>query len=174
MTTERFETVIVGGGQAGLAVGYHLAQRERQFVILDAAERVGDSWRGRWDSLHVYTPARYSGLPGRPFPGPGLSYPGKEDVADYLEAYAAHFDLPLRTGVRVDGISRNGNGYVLVSGESRFEADSVVVASGAYHGPRVPAFAAELDPGIVQLGSTEYRNPSQRPSSGSSSRTWSR
>jgi putative flavoprotein involved in K+ transport len=161
MTTERFETVIVGGGQAGLAVGYHLAQRERQFVILDAAERVGDSWRGRWDSLHVYTPARYSGLPGRPFPGPGLSYPGKEDVADYLEAYAAHFDLPLRTGVRVDGISRNGNGYVLVSGESRFEADSVVVASGAYHGPRVPAFAAELDPGIVQLDSTKYRNLSQ-------------
>jgi putative flavoprotein involved in K+ transport len=95
-------------------------------------------------------------------------------VADYLEAYAAHFDLPLRTGVKVDGISGNGNGYVLVAGERRFEADSVVVASGAYHGPRVPAFAAELDPGIVQLGSTEYRNPSQRPSSGSSSRTWSR
>jgi putative flavoprotein involved in K+ transport len=82
-------------------------------------------------------------------------------VADYLEAYAAHFDLPLRTGVRVDGISRNGNGYVLVSGERRFEADNVVVASGAYHGLSTPAFAAELDPGIVQLGSTKYRNLSQ-------------
>ncbi|MGH7357459.1 MAG: FAD-dependent oxidoreductase, partial [Candidatus Rokuibacteriota bacterium] len=102
MTTERFDTVIVGGGQAGLAVGYHLARRKRQFVILDAAERVGDSWRRRWDSLRVYTPARYSGLPGRPFPGRGFSYPAKDDVADYLEAYAAHFDLPVRTGVKVD------------------------------------------------------------------------
>jgi putative flavoprotein involved in K+ transport len=161
MTTERFETVIVGGGQAGLAVGYHLARRERRFVILDASERVGDSWRRRWDSLRVYTPARYSGLPGRRFPSPGLSYPGKDDVADYLEAYAVHFDLPVRTGVEVDGISRNGNGYVLAAGEHRFEADTVVVASGAFHGLRVPPFASELHPDIVQLGSTDYRNPSQ-------------
>ena len=161
MTTERFETVIVGGGQAGLAVGYHLKERRRQFVILDAAERVGDSWRRRWDSLRVYTPARYSGLPGRPFPGPGFSYPGKDDVADYLEAYAAHFDLPVRTGVNVDGISRNGSGYVVAAGERRFEADSVVVASGAYHGRKVPPFAYELDSGIYQLESTGYRNPSQ-------------
>ena len=161
MTTERFETVIVGGGQAGLAVGYHLARRKRQFVILDAAERVGDSWRKRWDSLHVFTPARYSGLPGMPFPGRGFSYPGKDEVADYLEAYAARFDLPVRTGVEVDEISRNGSGYVLAADGRRFEADSVVIASGAYHDLRVPAFASELDPGIVQLGSTEYRNPSQ-------------
>ena len=161
MTTERFETVIVGGGQAGLSVGYHLARRQRPFVILDADERVGDAWRRRWDSLRVFTPARYSSLPGRPFPGPGWSYPGKDEVADYLEAYAAHFDLPLRTGVRVDGLSRNGSRYVLTSGEQRFEAESVVVASGAYHGLRIPAFAAELDPSIVQLDSTEYRNPSQ-------------
>ena len=161
MTTERFETVIVGGGQAGLAVGYHLARRKRQFVILDAAERVGDSWRRRWDSLHVFTPARYSGLPGRSFPGRGFSYPGKDDVADYLEDYAASFDLPVRTGVKVEAISKNGNGYLLAAEGRRFEADSVVIASGAYHGLRVPAFASELDPDIVQLGSTEYRNPSQ-------------
>lgn len=161
MSTERFETVIVGGGQAGLSVGYYLARQGRRFVILDAAERVGDPWRRRWDSLRVYTPARYSGLPGRPLPGPGFSYPGKDDVADYLEAYAAHFELPVRTGVEVERLSRNGNGYVVVAGGRRFEADSVVVASGAYHGLRVPAFASELAADIVQLGSTEYRNPSQ-------------
>jgi putative flavoprotein involved in K+ transport len=161
MAMERFETVIVGGGQAGLAVGYHLAQHQRPFVILDAGERVGDSWRKRWDSLRVYTPARYSGLPAWPFPAPGLSYPGKDEVADYLEAYAAHFGLPLRTGVKVDALARNGDGYVLTAGERRFEAENVVVASGAYHGLQVPAFASELDPGILQLDSTEYRTPSQ-------------
>jgi putative flavoprotein involved in K+ transport len=161
MATERFDTVVVGGGQAGLSVGYHLARQGRRFVILDAGERVGDSWRRRWDSLRLYTPARYSGLPGRRFPGPGFSYPGKDDVADYLEAYAAHFDLPLRLGVKVDALSRNGNGYVLVAGDRRFEAESVVVASGAYHGSKVPAFAEELEPGILQLDSTEYRNPSR-------------
>jgi putative flavoprotein involved in K+ transport len=158
---ERFETVIVGGGQAGLATGYHLAKLGRPFVILDGAERVGDSWRRRWDSLRVYTPARYSGLPGGRFPGPGFSYPGKEDVADYLETYAADFDLPVRSGVKVDGVSRNGTSFVLVSGERRFEADNVVIASGAYHGLRVPAFAAELAPSVVQLDATEYRNPAQ-------------
>ncbi|MGH3010578.1 MAG: flavin-containing monooxygenase [Gaiellaceae bacterium] len=161
MTTERFETVIVGGGQAGLAVGYHLARRERRFVILDAAERVGDSWRGRWDSLRVYTPARYSGLPGMRFPARGFSYPGKDDVAAYLEAYAARFDLPVRTGVTVEAISNKGNGYVLAADGRRLEAENVVIASGAFHALQVPAFASELDPGIVQLGSTEYRNPSQ-------------
>jgi putative flavoprotein involved in K+ transport len=161
MATERFETVIVGGGQAGLSVGYHLARRKRQFVILDAGERVGDAWRSRWDSLRVFTPARYSGLPGWPFPGPRFSYPGKDALADYLEAYAERFELPVRSGVRVDRVSRNGDGYVLVSGDRRFEAERVVVASGAYHALQVPTFAAELDARIVQLGSTEYRNPSQ-------------
>ena len=85
---ERFETVIVGGGQAGLAVGFHLARRGRRFVILDAGRRVGDAWRQRWDSLRLFTPARYDGLPGMPFPAPAFSYPGKDQVADYLEAYA--------------------------------------------------------------------------------------
>ena len=159
--TERVETVIIGGGQAGLSVGYHLARRDRPFVILDSNGRVGDSWRKRWDSLRLFTPARYSGLPGMPFPAPRGSYPAKDGVADYLEAYAARFDLPVRPGVKVDALSRQGNTYVLVSDDSRIEADNVVVATGAYHSPRVPAFASELDPAIVQLDSTEYRAPSQ-------------
>ena len=107
--TERFEVVVVGGGQAGLAVGYHLARGGRRFVILDAGERVGDSWRKRWDSLRVFTPARLDGLPGMPFPAPAAC-PHADAVADYLEAYAARFALPVRTGVTVDGLSRVGTG----------------------------------------------------------------
>jgi putative flavoprotein involved in K+ transport len=160
-SSERFETVIIGGGQAGLAVGYHLARRERSVVILDAHERIGDSWRKRWDSLRVFTPARYDGLPGWSFPASGWSYPTKDDVADYLESYAARFRLPVRTGIRVDGLSREDGGYVVTSGSKRYRADNAVVATGGYQTPRVPDFASELDPSIVQLHSSEYRNPSQ-------------
>jgi len=155
------EVVVIGGGQAGLATGYHLAKRGLPFVILDANERIGDSWRKRWDSLRLFTPARYDGLPGWPFPAPAWSFPTKDEMADYLEAYAARFDLPVRTGVRVDGLSSEADRYVVAAGDRRFEADHVVVASGAYQSPWVPAFAPELDPGIVQLHSSEYRNPSQ-------------
>ena len=115
-------------------------------MILDANERIGDSWRKRWDSLRVFTPARYDGLPGWSFPAPGWSYPTKDEVADYLESYAARFRLPVRTGVRVDGLSREDGGYVVTSGLSRYEADNVVVATGGYQAPRIPAFASELDP----------------------------
>jgi putative flavoprotein involved in K+ transport len=163
---ERFETVIVGGGQAGLAVGYHLARRGRSFVILDANRRVGDAWRQRWDSLRLFTPARYSGLPGMPFPAPAWSFPTKDEVADYLESYTAHFELPVRLGVRVDRLSRDGDRFVLAAGDREFQADHVVVASGAYQRPRIPAFATELDPGILQLDPHHYRNPSQLPEGG--------
>jgi putative flavoprotein involved in K+ transport len=156
-----FETMIIGGGQAGLSVGYHLAKRGLPFVILDANERIGDSWRKRWDSLKLFTPARYDGLPGWPFPAPAWSFPTKDEMAVYLEAYTARFDLPVQTGVRVDGLSREADRYVVAAGDRRFEADHVVVAAGAYQSPRIPAFAPELDPNIVQLHSSEYRDPSQ-------------
>lgn len=159
--SEYFKTVIIGGGQAGLSVGYHLKRQDRPFVILDANERIGDSWRKRWDSLRLFTPARLNGLPGWPFPAPAWSFPTKDKMADYLEAYAARFDLPVRTGVRVDRLFRERGRFVVMSGDCRFEADNVVVASGAYQRPRVPAFAPELDPGIIQLHSSEYRDPSQ-------------
>jgi putative flavoprotein involved in K+ transport len=158
--TERFETVIIGAGQAGLSTGYHLAKRGRSFVILDASERIGDSWRKRWDSLRVFTSARYSSLPGWAFPLPPQSLPTKDEVADYLEAYAARFDLPVRSGVRVDGVTKRGERYIVSAG-ARYEADNVVVASGVYQTPRVPSFAGELDSSIVQMHSSEYRNPSQ-------------
>jgi putative flavoprotein involved in K+ transport len=158
---EDFETLIIGGGQAGLSVGYQLRRQDRPFVILDANERIGDSWRKRWDSLRLFTPARYDGLAGWPFPAPALSFPTKDEMADYLEAYAARFDLPVRTGVKVDGVSRQGNRYVVTSGGRRFEAKHVVVAAGANQLPKVPAFADELDSSIVHLHSSKYRNVSQ-------------
>ena len=158
---ERFETVIIGGGQAGLSVGYHLAMRDRPFVILDANERIGDSWRKRWDSLRVFTPARADGLAGWPFPGSPWSFPTKDELGDYLEAYVKRFDLPVRTGVRVDGVAREENRYIVSFGDGRIEADNVVVASGAHQIPKTPAFASELDPSIVQLHSSEYLAPSQ-------------
>ena len=158
---ERYETVVVGGGQAGLATGYHLARLGRPFVILDAGQRVGDAWRARWDSLRLFTPARYSGLPGMGFPAAAWHYPTKDEVAEYLESYAARFQLPVRGGVRVDGLTRQGDRYLVSAGERRFEAANVVVASGAYHHPLVPSFAPELDPGILQLHSSGYRRPAQ-------------
>jgi putative flavoprotein involved in K+ transport len=158
---ERVETLVVGSGQAGLAVAYYLAQRDLPFVILDSNERIGDSWRKRWDSLRLFTPARYNALPGMPFPGPAHAFSTKDEVADYLEAYAARFELPVRTGVRVERLSRNGSRFVVEAGGRRLEAENVVVAMASHQAPRVPPFAHELDPAIRQLHSVEYRNPSQ-------------
>lgn len=154
-------TVVVGGGQAGLSVGYHLARRGLPFVILDAHQRIGDAWRNRWDSLRLFTPARFSGLAGMPFPGDPSAFPTKDQMADYLERYAARFHLPVRTGVRVQRVSRNGSGYLVAAGDRAWEADNVVVAMSSYQRPWRPAFAAELAPDVVQLHSADYRNPSQ-------------
>lgn len=159
--TDRFETIVIGGGQAGLATGYQLARRGLPFVILDAGERVGDSWRDRWDSLRLFTPARYDSLPGMPFPAPASTYPSKDEIADYLESYATSFDLPIRTGVKVDRLFEEGERFVVTAGDLRFEADNVVVATGAYHTPRVPAFASKLDSSILQMHSSRYRDPTQ-------------
>ncbi|MFL5578731.1 MAG: flavin-containing monooxygenase [Gemmatimonadaceae bacterium] len=159
--TERVDTVVIGGGQAGLSVGYHLARLGVPFVILEANERVGDSWRRRWDSLRLFTPARFDGLDGMRFPAGDNVFPTKDEMAEYLERYAARFDLPVRTGVRADGVSRRGDGYLVTAGELRIEADHVVVAMANYQRPSVPPFAAELDAAVVQLHSAAYRSPSQ-------------
>lgn len=159
--TERLETIVIGGGQAGLAVGYHLARERLPFVILDASERVGDAWRNRWDSLRLFTPARYNGLPGMKFPAPPHSFPTKDEMGDFLEQYARTFELPVRSGVRVDRLSRSGDRWVVSAGDRRLEADNVIVAMANYQKPRVPDFADDLDPEIVQLHSAEYRNPGQ-------------
>jgi putative flavoprotein involved in K+ transport len=158
---ERVETLVIGGGQAGLSVGYHLAQLGLPFLILEANERIGDSWRSRWDSLRLFTPARFDGIPGMPFPAGGNVFPSKNQMADYLESYAAHFALPVRTGVAVDRLSREGDRYVVTAGDHRFEARQVVVAMATYQRRSIPSFAHELDQLIVQLHSSDYRNLSQ-------------
>jgi putative flavoprotein involved in K+ transport len=158
---EPIHTIVIGGGQAGLAVGYHLAKRGIPFLILDANQQVGDSWRNRWDSLRLFTPARYAGLPGMPFPGRGDIPPTKEQTADYLAQYARHFDLPVQNGVRVDRLWKEGDRFIMTAGKQRFEAENVVVAMANYQVPKVPAFAKSLDPEIVQMHSHQYRNPAQ-------------
>jgi putative flavoprotein involved in K+ transport len=158
---EHVETVVIGGGQAGLSVGHHLARQERPFLILDANQRVGDAWRKRWDSLRLFTPARYNALAGMAFPAPAHSFPTKDEVADYLEAYATRFQLPVRTGVRVDRLLREDGRFVVTAGDRSWEADNAVVAMSTFQVPRVPPFATGLSPEIVQLHSAGYRNPSQ-------------
>ena len=159
--SERFDTVVVGAGQAGLSAGYHLKRASRSFVILDANDRIGGSWRTRYDSLKLFTPSWAVKLPGWRFPKASARYPTRDQMADYLEAYVARFNLPVRTGVDVQRIGRDGERYVLTLDDRRIEADHVIVASGADRDPRVPAFSRELDPGIVQMHSSAYRNPSQ-------------
>ncbi|MGE0160124.1 MAG: flavin-containing monooxygenase [Gemmatimonadales bacterium] len=160
---ERHEVIVIGGGQAGLSVGYHLARAGVPFVILDASERIGGAWRDRWDSLHLFTPRRYDALDGMPFPGAPHDFPTKDEMADYLEAYAARHRLPVRCGTRVDRLTRDGDGYVVEAGGRRLEARHVVVAMSSYQRPLVPAFSAEVAPDVVQLHSMEYRRPSQLP-----------
>jgi putative flavoprotein involved in K+ transport len=158
---ERVRTIVIGAGQAGLAVGYHLAQRGQSFVIVDVNPRIGDAWRNRWDSLRLFTPARYDALPGLRFPARGDSFPTKNAMADYLESYAKHFRLPVQTGIKIDRLSRQGERFVVTAGTTRFDAENVVVAMANYQKARLPAFAKELDPNIRQFDSLSYRNPSQ-------------
>jgi putative flavoprotein involved in K+ transport len=158
---ERISTVVIGGGQAGLSIGYHLAGRGIPFVIFDENLRIGDSWRNRWDSLRLFTRAGLAGLDGMPFPAPAHTFPSKDQMADFLESYATRFDLPVMSGVRVDGVSLRDGRYVVRAGDRRYEADNVVVATGGRRRPRIPAFAGDLDPGIVQFHSSAYRNPGQ-------------
>jgi putative flavoprotein involved in K+ transport len=158
---EQTETVIVGGGQAGLALGYHLAQRGQSFVILDENERTGDSWRKRWDSLRLFTPAYLSGLPGLEFPGQQSRCPTKDEMADYLEAYATRFDLPVRRGSRVNSVTKNAGRFTVSAGDHRFEANNVALATGGYQTASVPDFAAQLNADVLHFHSSEYLRPSQ-------------
>jgi len=158
---ERVNTVVVGGGQAGLSVGYHLKRWGVPFVILDGSQRIGDAWRSRWDSLRLFTPALFDGLDGMPFPAPPFYFPTKDEMADYLETYARTFSLPVRLGVRVERVSRRGPRFLVVAGDLRFDADNVIVAMGNFQRPSTPAFATDLNPNIRQLHSLDYRNPGQ-------------
>lgn len=156
-----FQTIVIGGGQAGLAAGYFLTQQGASFAILDENMRAGEAWRRRWDSLRLFTPSQYNSLPGMPFPKPNFYFPTKDEVADYLEAYARQFNLPVRHNVSVRALSRGEPGYRAETSAGSLSARNVIVATGAYQKPHTPAFARELDPAIFQLHSSAYCNPQQ-------------
>lgn len=158
---ENVETLVIGGGQAGLAMGFHLSKRGLPYAIVDANPRIGDAWRNRWDSLRLFTPNRLNGLPGMPFPGYHWGFPSKDEMADYLEAYARRFDIRVESGVRVESLVRDGDLFEATSGNRRFRANNVVVAMSSWQKPHVPEFAKDLDPSIVQLHIAEYHNPRQ-------------
>jgi len=158
---ERIHTIVIGGGQAGLSAGYHLAKQGINFLILDANNRIGNAWRNRWDSLRLFTPARYVELPGMRFPADGEDFPTKDQVADYLEFYAEHFKLPVQCGVKVERLSKNGDHFLIDAGHLQYEADNVIVAMANYQVPKIPAFAQDLDPSILQMTPESYKRPSQ-------------
>jgi putative flavoprotein involved in K+ transport len=158
--SERVDVVVIGGGQAGLSVGYHLMKRGVRFVILDGEARIGDTWRKRWDSLRLFTPAWLDSLDGLPFPAPAKYFPTKDEMGDYLELYARHFKLPVRSGVRVLSVTRTNGRYLVKTSRGAYDVAHVVVAMANYQKPRVPVFAKDLRADIVQIHSGAYKSPS--------------
>jgi putative flavoprotein involved in K+ transport len=157
------DVIVVGGGQAGLAIGNLLARQGREFTILDAAGTRAAAWRARWESLRLFTPVRYDSLPGRPFPGDPDSYPGRDDVVDYLTAYARDFELPVELNSTVQSVSAGDDGYLVELEDRTYDADQVVIATGAFQVARVPELAARLNADVVQLHSSDYRTPLDVP-----------
>ena len=157
------EVVVIGAGQAGLAMGYFLKGQGRRFVILEAADSIGSAWRERWESLTLFTPRRYSGLPGLPFPGDPEGYPDRDEVIAYLERYAETFELPIELNSSVRKLTAGNDGFVLDAGGRTITAEHVVVATGPFQKPYVPEVASRLGPDVVQMHSTGYRNPGDIP-----------
>jgi putative flavoprotein involved in K+ transport len=160
---QQLDVVVVGGSQAGLAMAWHLAQQGRRFVVLEAAPEVGQVWRSRWDSLKLFTPAQYDALPGMAFPAPADTYPTKDPVADYLQAYAKAFDLPVRLNARVTDLRGVGDAFEVRTADATYRARQVVVATGPFQVPFVPPPAAKLDASVTQVHSADYRNPQALP-----------
>jgi putative flavoprotein involved in K+ transport len=158
---ESYQTIVIGGGQAGLAVGHFLALQDENFIILDKNLSTGEAWRSRWESLRLFTPSQFDGLPGMPFLKPKNYFPSKDEVADYLEEYARHFNLPVRHSVKVESLSLNGQNYQISAGAARYNARNVIIATGPYQLPHIPSFAKVLNPGIQQLHSSNYLNSKQ-------------
>jgi putative flavoprotein involved in K+ transport len=162
-SADRFDVIVVGAGQAGLALGYFLARQGRRFVILEAADAVGAAWRSRWDSLLLFTPRRYDSLPGLAFPGDPDGYPTRDEVIAYLEQYATTFELPIELNAPVRSLSKDGDCFIVGLDGKRIEADEVVVATGPFQVPRVPALAGRLSSDVFQTHGTGYRRPSDVP-----------
>ena len=157
------DVLVIGGGQAGLVMGYELAQGGLRFAILDAGPEIGDTWHRRWDSLKLFTPAQYDNIPGMSFPAPSDVYPGKEDVAAFLKEYARRFELPVHLNAMVRSLTHEGNIYTARTGAETFIARQVVVATGPFQTPFIPQIASDFDASVVQLHSVDYRNPDSVP-----------
>jgi putative flavoprotein involved in K+ transport len=162
--SHHYDTLVIGAGQAGLASAYYLQRAGSRFLVLDGAAHIGESWRRRWDSLRLFTPVRYTSLPGLPFPGAPYALPVRDDVAKYLAAYVAHFALPVRLNTSVSSLARDMDQFVVATDSGTFTARSVIVATGAYHRAYIPAFASALSPSLAQRHSSEYRSPAGLPS----------
>ncbi len=160
---KKWGTIIIGSGQAGLAAGYYLSKLNEDFIIIDAAKKVGDSWRQRWDSLSLFTPSQYDGLPGFPYPSQRGTLPSKDQMADYLAEYAKRFNLPIRMEVKVNHLSRSQSGFQIMTTRGVLNSDRVIIATGTNPSPRIPDFANELDERIHQIHSSQYLNPDSLP-----------
>ena len=160
---QSYDVAVIGGGQAGLAIGYYLARQGRRFVILEAAESVSAAWRTRWESLLLFTARRYDSLPGLPFPGDPHGYPIRDEVIAYLEHYAAAFELPVELNSPVRSLNRAEGRFLLGLDEKQIETDQVVVATGPFQVPAIPRLSSGLGPDVFQTHSTGYMRPSDLP-----------
>ena len=158
------DVLIIGAGQAGLALGYHLQKAGLTFRLVERHDHVGESWRQRYDSLVLFTPRRYSALPGLVLAGAPDGYPGKDELADYLAAYARHFNLPVKTGTSIQTLERRPGGYrATTQAGELIEARAVVLATGAFQTPVVPPMAGQLSADVLQLTVESYKNAGQVP-----------
>ncbi|HEX3304172.1 MAG TPA: NAD(P)/FAD-dependent oxidoreductase [Thermomicrobiales bacterium] len=165
MATNVLDVLVIGAGQAGLALGYQLKQTGQTFLLVDRYDRIGESWRRRFDSLTLFTPRSYSALPGLPVSGDPNGYPTKDEIAAYLETYARHFDLPVALGTGIARLEQTGDLFrATTNAGTVLTARSVVLATGAFQQPAIPALGSRFAPDVVQLTPETYRNPRQTPS----------
>ena len=156
------DILVIGGGQSGLVMAYHLSKQPYTFQILERHQRVGDSWRLRYDSLKLFSPRAFSALPGFKVSGDTDSFATKNEIADYLESYAKHFELPVATGTGVRKLERTADGFSATTDDAEaIISRAVIIATGAFEEPSIPPFSKQLGPSVQQFSPTTYRNPNQ-------------
>lgn len=153
--------IVVGAAQAGLSMAYYLKKLNKDFLLVDKEASIGASWRNRWDSLTLFTPSEFNNLPGLAFPGPKGHYPSKDEVAEYFQDYVAEYDFPVQFNTLIDKITPQNDHFLLKSPQGDFKAKNVIIATGPFHIPYIPAFSEKIDPEIFQVHSNYYKNPDQ-------------